>query len=444
MLRGSLRSSRHSSSTTSPPPRVRVPRHVAWLVVWLVVDYFNYAARSGVSARRAVRCAARRRLLRLHRTSGCLGTSRGSSRGSSSTTSPTPCVQVPRHVARLVTRLVAPLVIDYFTSATRPGASARRAARHTTRRRLLHLRRASRCLGISRGSLRGSSHQSSSTTSPPPHVRVPRHIARLVMRLVVDYFDYTARPGASACCTARHAARRAARRRVLSLHRASGCRGLSRSSSLGLSRDSSSTTSPRADSSSLLFLVRARRRLLRLTQARHRLLHLRRTFGFFGTSRDSSRGPSSTTSTTPGVQVPRHVARLVTWLVTPLVVDYFASTARPGALARLAARHAARRRLLQLRHASRCLGMSHCSSRGSSCRSSLTSSPTPCVRVLRHVARLVVDYFAYVVRLGASAHHVVRHAAHRRLLCAPRLRLAATLALLQPRCVSRLLVSRQH
>jgi hypothetical protein len=41
--------------------------------------------------------------------------------------------------------------------------------------------------------------------------------------------------------------------------------------------------------------------------------------------------------------VPRHVARLVTWLVTPLVVDYsasrrlvvdyFASAARPGASA---------------------------------------------------------------------------------------------------------------
>jgi hypothetical protein len=61
--------------------------------------------------------------------------------------------------------------------------------------------------------------------------------------------------------------------------------------------------------------------------------------------------------------VPRHVARLVTWLVVSLivdfsasrglvvdysasrrlVVDYFASAARPGASARRAARHAARR-----------------------------------------------------------------------------------------------------
>jgi hypothetical protein len=49
-------------------------------------------------------------------------------------------VRVPRHVTRLVMRLVAPLVIDYsassrlivnnFASAARPGASARRAARH--------------------------------------------------------------------------------------------------------------------------------------------------------------------------------------------------------------------------------------------------------------------------------------------------------------------------
>jgi hypothetical protein len=98
---------------------------------------------------------------------------------------------------------------------------------------------------------------------------VPRHIARLVtrivVRLVVDYFAYVARLGASA--------RRAA----------------------------------------------------------HRL--------------------SSTTSPTPRDWVPRHVARLVAWLVAPLVVDYsascrlvvdyFASAARPGVSARRAARHAA-------------------------------------------------------------------------------------------------------
>jgi hypothetical protein len=48
------------------------------------------------------------------------------------------------------------LVVDYFASATHPGASAHRAARHAdrraARRRLLRLRRASGCLGTSRGS----------------------------------------------------------------------------------------------------------------------------------------------------------------------------------------------------------------------------------------------------------------------------------------------------
>jgi hypothetical protein len=224
-----------SSSTTLPPPRVRVPRHVARLVTrlitplvvdysascWLVIDYFAlrrfvveyfaYTARPGASARRAARHAARRadrrrllcltqarrRILRLHRASGFLGTSRGWSRGSShrsssttppraglsSTTSPLPRVRVPRYVARLGTWLVARLVVDcsasrrlvvdYFASAAHLGASARRAARHAARRatrsrllrlaqarrRLLHLRCASGCLGTSRGSSRGSSRR---------------------------------------------------------------------------------------------------------------------------------------------------------------------------------------------------------------------------------------------------------------------------------------------
>jgi hypothetical protein len=132
---------------------------------------------------------------------------------------------VPRHVARLITRVVAPLVvdysasrrlvvdnsasrrlvIDYFASATRPGASARRAAC----RRLLCLRRASGCLGTSRGS-----------------------------SLVVDYFAYAAQPGAPARHSARRVARCAARRRLLCLRRASGCLGTSR----GPSHGSSSTT----------------------------------------------------------------------------------------------------------------------------------------------------------------------------------------------------------
>jgi hypothetical protein len=128
-----------------------VPRHVARLIARLFVDYFascrlivdnfTYTARLGASACRAAHCAARCRLLRLCRTSGCLGTSRGSL----STTLPTPHVRVPRQVARLV--------VDYLPRAG-----------------------------------------SSSTTSPTPRVLVPRHIAQLV----VDYFAYAVRPAASA------------------------------------------------------------------------------------------------------------------------------------------------------------------------------------------------------------------------------------------------------
>jgi hypothetical protein len=162
----------------------------------------------------------------------------------------------------------------------------------------------------------------------------------------------------------------------------------------------------------------ARRRLLRLAQARRRLLRLRRASGCLGTSRGSSRGSSrhsssstppragssSTTSPTPCDRVPRHVARLIAWLVVPLVVDYsasrrlvvdyFASAARPGASACHADRRAARRRLLRLRRASGCLGTSHGTS-------------------------LFVDYFAYAARPGASA----RRAAHRVARCAARRRL---------------------
>jgi hypothetical protein len=81
------------------------------------------------------------------------------------------------------------LVVDYFASAARPGASARRAALHAARlaarHRLLHLCRASGCLSVDY------------TTS---------------RRLVIDYFASAARPGASARRAALHAARRAARR----------------------------------------------------------------------------------------------------------------------------------------------------------------------------------------------------------------------------------------
>jgi hypothetical protein len=96
------------------------------------------------------------------------------------------------------------------------------------------LRRVSGCLDTSRG----SSRRSSLTTSPTPRVRVPQHIARLLVQLVVDYFDYVARPCASARRADRHMARRATRHRLLQLCYASGCLGTSR----GSSRGSSSTT----------------------------------------------------------------------------------------------------------------------------------------------------------------------------------------------------------
>jgi hypothetical protein len=160
----------------------------------LVADYFIFAARPGASARRVARHAARRatrrrRLLCLRRASGCLGTSRGSSCGlsrhsSSSTTLSSPRVRVPRHVARLVMQLVVPLVIDYsasrrlvvvdyFAFAARPGALA-----------------------------------------------IARLVMWLVAPLVVGYFIFVARPGASARRAARHAAHRAARRRLLRLAQA--------------------------------------------------------------------------------------------------------------------------------------------------------------------------------------------------------------------------------
>jgi hypothetical protein len=87
------------------------------------------------------RLAAATDILRLRRASGCLGTLRGSSRGSLSTTSTTSQVRLLWHVARLVVDYFASrrLVVDYFAYAARPGASARRADRHTAHHRLLRL-----------------------------------------------------------------------------------------------------------------------------------------------------------------------------------------------------------------------------------------------------------------------------------------------------------------
>jgi hypothetical protein len=132
---------------------------------------------------------------------------------------------------------LAPSLVRHIgpSSAARPGASARRAARHADRRaaqrRLLRLRRASGCPGTSRdsslvvnyfvyaarsgASARRAAHRLLSTTSPMPRDWVPRHVARLI-----------------AC------------RRLLRLCRASGCLSRSRGSSRGSVHRSSSTTSP--------------------------------------------------------------------------------------------------------------------------------------------------------------------------------------------------------
>jgi hypothetical protein len=174
-----------------------------------------------------------------------------SSPGRMGSTSTTPCaaathlpvaraLRQPRRTPRVLVSRPQRLYLDY---AARPGASAPRAARpgvtarRAARRGILRLRRASGCRDTSRGSSHGLSHCSSSTTSTTPRVWVPRHVARLVTPLVIDFFDHAARPGAST----RHAAHRQllrlaqARHRLLRLRRASGCLGSSR----GLSRRSS-------------------------------------------------------------------------------------------------------------------------------------------------------------------------------------------------------------
>jgi hypothetical protein len=128
---------------------------------------------------------------------------------------------------RLVTRLVVPLVVDYFASRSLVidnSASRRLLSSTSPPPRVWVPRHVAR-------HVRGSLRRSLSTTSPPLRVRVPRHVARLVTRLVtllvvdysashrlvVDYFSSVAHPGASAHRTARHAARRADRRRLLCL-----------------------------------------------------------------------------------------------------------------------------------------------------------------------------------------------------------------------------------
>jgi hypothetical protein len=80
--------------------------------------------------------------------------------------------------------------------------------------------------------------------------------------------------------------------------------------------------------------------------------------------------------------MPWHVARLVTWLVAPLVIDFSAS--------RRLVDYSASRRLVVDNFASRRLVVDYSASR-----------------------KLVVDYFAYAACPGASAHRAARHTAYR-------------------------------
>jgi hypothetical protein len=220
-----LRLRRIDSTSTSPcTATTRLQLHTLYVNLAVHREYSSPAARALCQPHRAPRLLV----------SGC---TRSTSTLLCTATTRHPAshaLRQPRHAPRVLvsTLPAAAIYIDHFTSAARPDASARRAAHHAVRRaahraarrRLLHLRRASGCLGTSRGSScgtsrgssRGSSRRSSSTTPPragsssttPPLVRVPRHVARLVTRLVMPLIvDYTARPGASA--------RRAARRRLL-------------------------------------------------------------------------------------------------------------------------------------------------------------------------------------------------------------------------------------
>jgi hypothetical protein len=116
---------------------------------------------------------------------------------------------VPRHVARLVTQLVVDnsasrrLVVDYFTSAARPGASTRHAARHAAHVPLV--------VDYS------TSHRLVVDYSASRRLVVDNPASR---RLVIEYFASAARSGAKARRAAHHADRRLARRRLLRLTQA--------------------------------------------------------------------------------------------------------------------------------------------------------------------------------------------------------------------------------
>jgi hypothetical protein len=164
-----------ATSTSSCAATTRLQPHALYVNLAVLRDYSSLAARALCQPRRVPRLLVTQPHvlyvnLVVHREySSPLSRLQQS-------TSPSPRVRVPRLITRLVTWLVAPLVVDYSASrrlvvdylayTARPGASARRGARHAARR------------------------------------------ATRRRLLVVDYFAFAACSGASA----RHAARRAARR----------------------------------------------------------------------------------------------------------------------------------------------------------------------------------------------------------------------------------------
>jgi hypothetical protein len=103
-------------------------------------------------------------------------------------TAPMSCIRMRRLNARLLVSRS-----HWLSSCARSIPLCVVTTRLAAATNLLCLRRAMGCLGMSRGSSRGLSSNtspragSSSTTSPTPRVRVPRHVARLITRLVVDY-----------------------------------------------------------------------------------------------------------------------------------------------------------------------------------------------------------------------------------------------------------------
>jgi hypothetical protein len=98
------------------------------------------------------------------------------------------------------------------------------------------------------------------------------------------------------------------------------------------------------------------------------------------------------------VRVPRHVARLVTRLIAPLVVDNSASR-------RLVVDYSTTRLVAPL-------VVDYSSSRRLVVDYIATQLVVPLVVDFSASRRLVVDYFAYAARPGDSARRAARHTAH--------------------------------